>query len=515
MIRHCRISLLAYFLVFATVLTLSVTLAIDRQGPSGSTNKRKWTLFVAFDQNKNHDHRRANAPPVRGGYTQVRKSRRQPPSSYSLYSTQPTSSSIMKQSSPLQHIRLHDSQDEVVQKTQTRTATSKEAASETRMAKTVSLAYFCTAIAVNLPIVLMPTIAGEIANSAKESTFVPATFIASVAAAVSMGGGLGKLVNGAVCQVLGGRRSMAIYMMGISIVSLVFSFCNNKSPQLFGGILSLMEFMWSIQWTASSVVLANHYTSNAAQFSAAITRLSLMSTAGTILSKVGGTALLSVTSWAVVARVGALAALLGAARIAFGGIDPALSDGEKKSRAWRIHPFGQSTSQQSASLVDSFGKALGNPAFWLIGFAYSSVFLARTSDRVLGSFYVHVSGLSKSLCGGLTTSCTVGFAHGLGRGRVFHRLPNKATKLRFLKHNYTTAVVATLGLAICGSSWLIQLIGFPVIRAAVVALLSGIATSCLSFQFYQLPSMFANEFGTNKVRALFHATENPTTYCHS
>ena len=460
---------------------------LSLQKTKNNYSERKWASFTLDDNTDHH----GNARPFRGGYSKVRKDHLQSkssPGSYSLYyhSSSPLLDPIQSspsnvRSSPLQkNIKPHEN----------------GATTRGHLARTVSLAYFFTAIAVNLPIVLMPTIAGEIASSkGAGSNFVPATFIASVAAAVSMGGGIGKLVNGAVCQALGGRNSMAVYMTGISIVSLIFSF--NKSHHLFGRTLSLMEFLWSIQWTASCVVLADHYSQNAAQFATAITRLSLMSTAGTIISKVGGTSLLAVASWAVVARVGALAALVGAS-VAYWGI-PTQSTAQNTLRSWRTNTVVQPR-KGTRSILDSFRQVLKRRTFWLVGFAYSAIFLARTADRVLGSFYVHVSGLPKSLCGGLTASCTIGFAYGLARGRIFHLLPGKSQKLRFLKHNYATAVLATLGLAICGSSCFIQLVGSPVVRAAAVAILSATAASSLSFQFYQLPSIFAKEFGSNKVR---------------
>eukprot|EP00523_Entomoneis_sp_CCMP467_P006302 CAMPEP_0168732866 /NCGR_PEP_ID=MMETSP0724-20121128/7987_1 /TAXON_ID=265536 /ORGANISM="Amphiprora sp., Strain CCMP467" /LENGTH=626 /DNA_ID=CAMNT_0008779889 /DNA_START=131 /DNA_END=2012 /DNA_ORIENTATION=+ len=372
-----------------------------------------------------------------------------------------------------------------------------------RMALTVGLAYFCTAICVNLPIVLLPTVAAEQASLLGPS-FVPAAFVA---------------------ETLGGRRSMALYMTGIAVASWAFSCLTtaaSQSSSSFAACLAGMEFLWSIQWTACCVVLANHYAHDAARLAAAVTTLSLMSTAGTILSKVGGTALLSAVggSWRIVARVGSLAALTGAV-VALGWIQEAPVRNQRgKAGGWRISSsLGGSTNSNTgkrkdnsdgtpptrslASVIQPSQQVLGCKLFWLIGMGHAAAFLARTSDRVLCQFYVQVSGLSRSLCGGLTTSCTLGFVHGLARGRVFHQLSTGREKMQFLRRNYAVAAASAFGLALCGGPWLPNLVSSGVLRAALVAVLSGAMTSCFSFQFYQIPNLVASSPQFQHSKAMF------------
>ena len=166
----------------------------------------------------------------------------------------------------------------------------------------IFITYFCAAFAVTLPVELMPMIAGELRMLSTNPNFTAAAFVASVA---SLGGGFGKLVNGFVCQGLGGRRSSAYYAMG-SAASLFVLLCNT----LFGCSLAGLEFFSSVQWTACSLLLADRHGDNPARFAVSAAGLTLASTCGTFAAKAGGTALLhTFRDWGIVARVGSAVAL--------------------------------------------------------------------------------------------------------------------------------------------------------------------------------------------------------------
>merc|ERR1719491_1497835 len=169
-----------------------------------------------------------------------------------------------------------------------------------KLDKAIFATYFCTAFAVTLPVDLMPMIAGEQAATAG-SGFVIAAFVAATASISTFCGGLGKLVNGFICQGLGGRFSSSLYLIGMSLSLVLLSL--NEQISNFGYILGGLEFCSSMQWTACSLILANHYSLDPAKFAASI---------GTLTAKAGGTALLHIfNDWRVVARIGASAALAG------------------------------------------------------------------------------------------------------------------------------------------------------------------------------------------------------------
>lgn len=108
-----------------------------------------------------------------------------------------------------------------------------------------------------------------------------------------------------------------------------------------------------------------------------------------------------------------------------------------------------------------------------------------------------------AICGGLTASVTLGFVHGLFKGRKFHDLKSIASKSRMLSKAYTSSVVAALGMALCANQWLRRII-FPseYLLAIVLAIMSGAIASSLSFQFYNIPLMAASTFGQNRAVCL-------------
>jgi len=153
--------------------------------------------------------------------------------------------------------------------------------------------------------------------------------------------------------------------------------------------------------------------------------------------------------------------------------------------------------------MTSFRQVLGTPLFWWIGFGNFTNFLASRIDLLVGSFLVHVSGgqLSKSLCGGLTTGCTLGLVYGLQQGKVFYQLPNLTQQINFLRRQYRMSVMATVGLAGCALPLPLPLASHEALtRAVLVAICSGLLCSAVAFQFFQIPGMVLSQpqFAPNK-----------------
>jgi len=369
----------------------------------------------------------------------------------------------------------------------------------------MGVAYFLSDICCRSSSVLMPTIAAEQAGILG-SSFSQAGFVASAASMAFLGGGAGKILNGGVCKAIGAKRSVSIYLTGMAFFSLWLSF--NKSAAMFGPILAGVEFCMSMRWPACLVVFEKHYRGDGAKMAAAITTLSLMSTAGQLCAKVFGAGLLSACgSWSRVAQLGFVTALMGAA------VSAVLVEDKEKSEApaprrnndsTRTYNGSNSVSHQKlrkenlvSSLLSSFKEVLGTKLFWLVSFGHLGAFMLATSDRLLGSFYVQASGLPESICGGLTVASTLGLIHGLQRGRGFYKLPQTSQKMAFLRKNYIMGTLSALGLALCGLPLASQLVPSKVGRAGILALASASLTSCLSFQFYQIPGMAMAKFSRN------------------
>ena len=251
--------------------------------------------------------------------------------------------------------------------------------------------YFCNSVAVTLPVILMPMVAAEhIAGLPPASTISAAGVVASIASISTLGGGFGKLFNGFVCQAFGGQRSSSLYLVALSLSSFFLSISPASKA---AWILALVEFCASIQWTACSLVLANHYERSPAQFAKGITILSLASTSGMMASKLGGTALVKLLpSWRNVAQVGSLMALLGAGIAKF-----VVSEHPTNNAASKQHKSKGplKMGKQRQSIGESIKAVLGNPLFWQVGIAHATAMLARTSDRILGAFFHQTTELPR------------------------------------------------------------------------------------------------------------------------
>ena len=101
--------------------------------------------------------------------------------------------------------------------------------------------------------------------------------------------------------------------------------------------------------------------------------------------------------------------------------------------------------------------------------------------------------ITASLCAGLTSSVTIGFVHGLRKGKRFGNLESVEQKLSMLKKNYRLSVWCMLGLAACGlNSTLLLCSKCTSLIAGAIAVLSGIMASTVAVQFYQFPNLLSS-----------------------
>ena len=285
--------------------------------------------------------------------------------------------------------------------------------------------YFCTSVTMTLPVLLVPMMDAELLPPETKQLGVVMKTSQSLAAMVAsmapMGGGIGKLVNGFVCQALGPSRSSKIYFLGSTLSSLALAstcislaaeaatqqsstnaFLNNVLTQNYlGWIIASIEFCASIQWTVCSSFLALYYKDSPALFVRGVTILSLASTTGQIVSKFGGAILLQYFHWRKVARVSVGIALLGFCISTWTSFNMSMSSSQATTAAAvaMANSSNKTTKTPTPAKPPTIGYAiprvLGSRMFWLIGLAHISGYLTRTSDRVLGSFLQEITALSR------------------------------------------------------------------------------------------------------------------------
>jgi len=360
----------------------------------------------------------------------------------------------------------------------------------------VYLSYTFTMAANTIPVILIPMIAADPNINGVPINFNGAALTGSILALSSLSAGIGKLINGFVCQSFGSRISGSVYLLGLSSFSLLLS----RTSTMHAGAVAGMDFCSSIMWTACSVVLANKYEKNPKKFASAITILSLCSTVGTLLAKTIGSALLSKYHWRDVARVSTISSALGASLMFFVVKDKTNVSNAKRTVTW---PIGKSSKPQNneslnlKSILSSMSRVLSNKMFWLVALAHSSSYIARGSDKILGTFLRDTTQLPRHICGSLTSSLTIGFIWGLCSGRKIHTLPTVEDKKMFILKRQKTAFLSVISIAFLANKSIVALIGNNV-AATAIAVASALMGASVSLQFYQFPAKFATIFGDDK-----------------
>lgn len=274
----------------------------------------------------------------------------------------------------------------------TTTATRKGGLSKMDVA--LFMTYFCNIAVVTLTVVTVPALAAEhlslvgVGTSGGNHAHAASAFVAGVAGMAPLGGAFGKIINGFVCQRLGGRTASWTYLLGLAGVSGMLSLTQGLAS--IGSLLMVLEFFSSIQWTSVCHILDSHYRSKPQHMARGIALLSLSSTLGALAAKTVGAGLLQATNWRTVCRLGSLAALVGAGAMYLGVArdeQKSSSMGQENSALGASEPkVTTAAAPAKQSPLSILKSILGNRVFWMVGMAHSLGYLARGNDRLLGAF---------------------------------------------------------------------------------------------------------------------------------
>lgn len=363
-----------------------------------------------------------------------------------------------------------------------------------RMDVALFATYFANMFVVNLSVVTVPALAA--ANFANPAA--SAAFESGVASMAPMGGAIGKVINGFVCQRIGGRRASWMYLVALGVLSCGMSF--TQSVGSVGTILMFYEFLSSIQWTSMCLVLDEAHKGNPKSIGRGVAILSLSSYMGALSAKTVGAAMLNMSGcWRSVTRIGATVALVGAMAMYFG-----ISPSKRKEKSTdEIASFATISPTKSSNPAGVLKSILTNKLFWMIGIGHSLGYVIRGSDRLMVPFLHQATGFPRHICASLTAFVTLGLVLGLGKGAAFSAMESIPEKMKMLKRNYIRAIVSFFGLALCALNVTNGWIQAPFFMAAAISALSCFAASSISFQFSQVPNLVAtNMFAENKAVAL-------------
>lgn len=275
----------------------------------------------------------------------------------------------------------------------------------------IIVTYACTQIAITLPVILIPVIAADpFAPNALSSTdpvIGSAAFVGKLVSLGSMGLGTGKLLNGFICQAIGGRVAGSVYLLGMGAFALFLSMTSSAHAYAIAG----MEFCASMMWTASLVLLSSRYSHDAKKFGAAMMSLSLASTSGTMISKFLGGALLSQFHWRHVALFATIFSIIGSTLLYMFTKE---EEGKGQSKERQVFLSTKSTGElvnagpSLKSIESSIRSVLfKGPIFWCVAFAHFTSYIVRSSDKILGSCLVDVANVPRKFqC---VSKCDFGF----------------------------------------------------------------------------------------------------------
>jgi len=257
----------------------------------------------------------------------------------------------------------------------------------------VFFSYFCNLLVLNLPIILLPVAASQMAETSKtlESPTVVAMIVANASSIATLGGASGKFLGGLLCKRFGPYRCSESFLIGVAICTTLFSF--STTPKMLGWTYAGMEFCASIQWTSLATMLTQYYSkSSPTALTAALTTMGIASPAGAIAAKVFGAALVSILDWRVVARMGAFVAMLGSYCSSKAPIQPFQRETlDRLHRKYSAQPLGSWITSARGSADVLFTSKL----FWMLSIAHAVAFVVRGIDRILGTFFSDMTGLPR------------------------------------------------------------------------------------------------------------------------
>jgi MFS family permease len=367
---------------------------------------------------------------------------------------------------------------------------------------------------------------------------------------------LGKFINGPLVDISGARRLLVIYgtCTFLALIGL-------KHSYTAGGAIAccaLVEFFSSVFWPCAIVVLGAHYGisdvsrggsgPSDGRFERGVNVTSIASRCGSLLAMPLSSLLLKWSSftWRDIAGLASMSALSGVAVLFFFLTDSPgkLHDPQNPIRmipqSWH---FNVTVSEKIIiyvtcafnTVMPSLRTVLGSRVFWMLAAAHSGATMVKSSERILGTYYVDTSyGMStEGKAGAMTVFLPLGMLGGLVLGgRAFARAADEERAIEDTKKytntrpQYNPGVepdISTLFinatqlrpknmiaflycLAIC-MCYMLSFLAMPFIRRALVlpeivlilqVLVSMGLGAGVAVQYYHIPVVVGATYGHNR-----------------
>lgn len=375
--------------------------------------------------------------------------------------------------------------------------------------------YSLTTAATALPILLIPTIGQDFLADENEKS----AFSSRAASSAVLGIACGKFFNAQVGDFLGARRTSSIYSILLAMALLSLALSQNATSVTTACFY--VEFFQSVQWPCIIVVLGTHYNppNHAAQYESGIFMASIASRLGALIGIPIFSLLLRRLNWRLACLFGAWIAAIGSSIMYLYVADSPSSINEPQNP---LHP---NLLQQLAILdpiknpkrclvvsmkvfysiignnvLPSFRHVLKSGTFWIVALAHTGSTMARTAERILGTYFHDTSFgyLSENKAGGLAIFLSLGSLLGLGiAGKLFTQRKEWQRKV-LVSRLYMITIVACYSLAILAIPRLRHFVDSP----DLILFFQIVCSLCMGFgisvMFSLIPGLVGSAFGPHR-----------------
>ncbi|CAB9523848.1 expressed unknown protein [Seminavis robusta] len=371
------------------------------------------------------------------------------------------------------------------------------------------IAYALTTAATAVPATLIPAMS-ESLQLLDDNT--PASFAPRVTASAVMGTAFGKFILSSMGDICGARRTAVVCAILMSASLLALSLCRTAKAAYWACFF--VEFFQAVQWPCIIVILATHYRRHGnAAYEGGIFVTSLASRFGVLVGIPTSSLLLRNTKWRWVAAMAAWTGMVASSILYLfvwdsatktddpqNPIDPQLLAQYKRKQPTLANVISLLLAIFQRNVAPSLKHVLKSPAFYIMAIAHTGSSAVRTSERILGSYYLDTSlnTLSENRAGGLAVFLSFGTILGLTvAGNVYTRGTERQRK-RLVTRLYFSTIASCYVLAILAIPWLRTTLNAP----SLVLIFQVMATFVMGFsiavQLYHIPSLVGATFGCDK-----------------
>jgi len=379
-----------------------------------------------------------------------------------------------------------------------------------RLNASLFVSYALTTIATSVPVTLIPSMSE---NLRFDSDYQDATaFAPRITAYAVLGTACGKFILSSMGDIFGARRTACCCSIFLAISLLVLSMC--KTANAACNTCFCIEFFQSVQWPCIIVLLATHYRQHGnAVYENGIYITSLASRFGVLLGIPLSSMILRKTSWRIVALLGAWAGLLASSVIYLfiedsplytndpqNPIDPQVLAQYERRQPTLSNAVSLALSVFRNNVAPSLKHVLQSPTFYIVAVAHTGSSIVRTSERIVGTYYLNTSldTLSENQAGGLAVFLSLGTIFGLVVAGSIYTNGTERQRKRLVTKLYISTIVSCYVLAILAIPWLRNKSNAPSLILIFQVMATFVMGFSIAVQLYAIPSLVGATFGADK-----------------